>query len=651
MDGCVRGVATARARRDACLGMSARRRPPLWAEARWVGPTARGQPDRPLPRRRTRRPPQRRCTRPEHSRGHLRTVHDPPPWPRDPEPARRSRRRSSDPKAHRPTALAPSTPRRSSPTGRRTVRVGVGRERPRRPLANTAKPKLRDARRSTSGVGSGATDQGPARLCVALPHRRRTVGSSSPRPRVDGVATASPRPGSENPGLLPMSPRGAPTTAQHCTTEPARAGERVRGTTEAALLSRSTARACTSPTGCDYRCSSARRLAKPTRPLLRTDLADVAASSTRSADPRFVAVSEPRCRLVPVPPRRSKLPPGVANTSRSSCSPSKPSHARSPRPVPGHPLHGVATAKLHDVGRDPGLVVHRAGRTPAASRESARAPQREIVTGRDETMSPSPRPHQPTRIRGPAVISPALPARTVCCAPLTLRCRTVTPPAGHARDVAPAEPAAEAVGAAGHGAPAPPRCCQRDGHARCEKRSCATDNRRPAGRVRRRCPNAARLARSGDQGRWSLPVGSSGGALGARGRRRAAVNSCQTPTAAHQESGCLVPPHEILGDRSRRGPRAATSGRCPFADAASHAPASRSALSGTDSRTGCPLAADGSLLPGRGRERPHHDDVPDGVRWPPRTCPPQPLSREGPRLRQRPDGCPSTAADPTRPDR
>jgi hypothetical protein len=59
-----------------------------------------------------------------------------------------------------------------------------------------------------------------------------------------------------------------------------------------------------------HRCSSARRLAKPTHPILRTDRADVAADSTSSPDPRFVAVSEPRSQLVPVPPRRSKLRPG-----------------------------------------------------------------------------------------------------------------------------------------------------------------------------------------------------------------------------------------------------------------------------------------------------------------------------------------------------
>jgi len=103
---------------------------PRWAEAPRVGPTARGPPNRLLLRRRARRPPERRCARPEHRRGRFRTVHDPPLWPRDPELARCLRRRPPDPKARRPSALAPSAPRRTSPTGRRTVRVGVGREHP-----------------------------------------------------------------------------------------------------------------------------------------------------------------------------------------------------------------------------------------------------------------------------------------------------------------------------------------------------------------------------------------------------------------------------------------------------------------------------------------------------------------------------------------
>jgi hypothetical protein len=97
--------------------------------------------------------------------------------------------------------------------------------------------------------------------------------------------------------------------------------------------------------------------------VLQTDRADVAADATSSLDPRFVAFTEPRCRLDRVPPNRSKLRSGVADANcKSSRSPSQPkSRLRPKRPVPEHPRRDVATAQLHNTRADPGPEIHRAG--------------------------------------------------------------------------------------------------------------------------------------------------------------------------------------------------------------------------------------------------------------------------------------------------
>lgn len=311
MLGCVRGVATAPARRDA-LPRNAPLRPTAPSGPKPVGRTDCARTTEPgAPRPRTRRPEQLGAFGSSK-----------PPWPplhraRHPArvsrrgPAQRSRRRFPDPKVHRPSTLAPSTPRRSPRRGATPCASalaagapeGVARTPRGRNLATFDAPPRESMEYAPDRVG-------PARLCDALPHRSRPTGPPSPRSRVDGVATESPRSGWKSPGLLPVSPQEAPTAAQRRTTEPARVAVRVRSTTEAAFLPLAPRERARGQTGCFHRCSSARRLAKPTHPILRTDRADVAADSTSSPDPRFVAISEPRCQLVPVPPRRSKLQRG-----------------------------------------------------------------------------------------------------------------------------------------------------------------------------------------------------------------------------------------------------------------------------------------------------------------------------------------------------
>lgn len=87
---------------------------------------------------------------------------------------------------------------------------------------------------------------------------------------------------------------------------------------------------------------------------LETDRVDVAANTTSSMDPRFVAVSEPRLPAGPVPPRRSK--PRLSSWSHEpkSAIPSEMKPQRSPVSDDGHPQCSVATARLHDSDEDPG---------------------------------------------------------------------------------------------------------------------------------------------------------------------------------------------------------------------------------------------------------------------------------------------------------
>lgn len=97
--------------------------------------------------------------------------------------------------------------------------------------------------------------------------------------------------------------------------------------------------------------------------ILRTGRADVAADANSSSDPRFVAVTEPRCRLVRVPPHRSELQCGGGrHEHKCSRSPSKRSHKRM------RPMSGVRTPSSRcchraaaQRGEDPELEVHRAG--------------------------------------------------------------------------------------------------------------------------------------------------------------------------------------------------------------------------------------------------------------------------------------------------
>ena len=85
-----------------------------------------------------------------------------------------------------------------------------------------------------------------------------------------------------------------------------------------------------------------------------TDRVDVAANTTSSMDPRFVAVSEPRLPAGPVPPRRSK--PRLSSWSHGpkSAIPSEMKPQRSPVSDDGHPHCSVATAWLHEFDEDPG---------------------------------------------------------------------------------------------------------------------------------------------------------------------------------------------------------------------------------------------------------------------------------------------------------
>jgi len=153
MLGCVRDVATAPARRDA-LPRNAPLRP-----TRPVGPKPAGL-DRSREDNRTGCPAPNGPEGPRSVKRSARAFPWPPPHrARHPhrvsrrEPARCSRWRPRDPKARRPSALAPSTPRRSPRQGSHTVRVGVGRGSPRRRCANgQAEPKLYRAR--TRALGS-----------------------------------------------------------------------------------------------------------------------------------------------------------------------------------------------------------------------------------------------------------------------------------------------------------------------------------------------------------------------------------------------------------------------------------------------------------------------------------------------------------------
>jgi hypothetical protein len=207
-----------------------------WTEARWDGPTARGQPDRvPLTDE-----PEGPCDGERSARAN--------PWPPPhrarhphrvsrPGPARRSRRRRQDPKVRRPSTLAPSTPRRSPRRGATPYASA---------LASGAPEGCARTPRSRSSAASDARPResmevrptvGPARLRDALPHRRRYP--LAPRPHDPGSTVSPPNPrdrAGRAGGLLPVLPQEAPTAAQRCTTEPARAMVRVRSTTEAAIL-------------------------------------------------------------------------------------------------------------------------------------------------------------------------------------------------------------------------------------------------------------------------------------------------------------------------------------------------------------------------------------------------------------------------------
>lgn len=364
MPGCVRGVATAPARRDALP-----RNAPL-------RPTA---PVGPKPARRT------DCARTTEPGAPRR-------WTRGPDqlgtfgsskPAAASAP-CATPRPGLATRARPAlTPTISGPEGPSTVHARpehaqalapwgephrARRRWPREPqrcCADSAKPKPRDARRATSRIDGGCARPlwNPHDSVMPCPAAADTHRPFVPTTRVNGVATESPRSGWKCPGLLPVSPQEAPTAAQRRTAEPARAVVRVRSTTEAASLPRAPReRVRRPPTRCFHRCSSARRLAKPTHPILRTDRADVAADSTSSPDPRFVAVSEPRCQLVPIPPRRSKLQrgggrhePKLALTFETWPREEPSSGARTSSNTVSPPYDCETSDET------PGLVIHRAG--------------------------------------------------------------------------------------------------------------------------------------------------------------------------------------------------------------------------------------------------------------------------------------------------
>jgi hypothetical protein len=159
-----------------------------------------------------------------------------------------------------------------------------------------------------------------------------------------------------------VSPQDAPTTAKRHTTEPARAAVRVRITTEAVTPSACTPRACASLTG-NSSTGAPRHVVSPS-PLIRSSEPPGSTSPPTRPAPRIRASSPfPNHAASWFRSRRvgASSNPVAADTSRSPRSPSKPSHVRNPRPVPGHPHHGVATVKLHDICRNPGPVVHCAG--------------------------------------------------------------------------------------------------------------------------------------------------------------------------------------------------------------------------------------------------------------------------------------------------
>lgn len=163
-----------------------------WTEARWDGPTAPGQPDQvPLTDG-----PEGPCDGERSARAD--------PWPprhrarhphrvSRPGPARRSRRRPLDPKARRPSTLAPSTPRRSPRRGATPCASALASGAPegcaRTPRSRSSAAPDARPRESMESAPDRWTRTTPR--CFAPPPPIPT-GPSSPRPRVDGVSTESP---------------------------------------------------------------------------------------------------------------------------------------------------------------------------------------------------------------------------------------------------------------------------------------------------------------------------------------------------------------------------------------------------------------------------------------------------------------------------
>lgn len=187
------------------------------------------------------------------------------------------------------------------------MHVGVGCGAP---AAARRRCEAEAPRHPTHGLGKSApaSNRRPARPFGVSPTAADTSGTSAPRSQVNGVATEFPRPGSEEPMAAPCVATGdrRPRYSAAPPSLPAR---------WSALGARPKPRSsCIHPasvrepdrTHPPALLGTSSRQAHLIR-ILRTDRVDVAADANSSPDPRFVAFTEPRCRLVLVPPHRSKL--------------------------------------------------------------------------------------------------------------------------------------------------------------------------------------------------------------------------------------------------------------------------------------------------------------------------------------------------------
>lgn len=570
-----------------------------WTEARRDGPTARGQPDR-APR--TGGPRKAHATwsiGSEQTRGHLCTVRDTRTGSRDEDLPDARANGCWTPEGPSTVHARPEHAPALAPRGSRTVRVGIGLGRPEGLREQRGAEALRRPTRDLGSRREVGPDQRPARPEVnAAPPSSPTgpplldpgssVSPPNPRDRAQECLRAAPcvATGSADRGTAldhRACPRGGPRSGHGQGRDPPA----------------DTPRARASQTGpCFRRCSSARRLAKPnirsSEPIAPTSPPTRPAPRIRASSPSPNHCQQVRSRRV-----GASSDPTAVGTGRSPRSPSEPSRARSPRPVPGRPRHGVATVRLHDIGQDPGLVVHRAGepwRRTARPRERCSA---RYVPDRGETMSPSPRTL-------PDAVDPGTHGdqHRLACANRMLRepsaptsCRHAD--RGRARDTAPRRTASRSPWTSQVWHPGVTSMSPSRRHARRERRSCTTTTagwRGGSGDVARADPRSAlRRPRPLESAGWEPER-----VLSAPRSTLVAANSRRARRAVHQRAAAWSSPHEMAGGRNRRRSRTATRGQVPVChrgvDPLRPRPETTAPQQHPD---GCPFAAAESTLPGR----------------------------------------------------